>query len=72
MAKVKIARRLGRHRETIHLWIRGIEEQGLLLDRYQRAKKGASTETTGGSYGKTVGMGHQGARVCCGQKKLTF
>ncbi len=39
--KAQIARRLGRHRETVHLWICGIQEEGLLpfLDRYQQAKK---------------------------------
>jgi transposase len=42
IAKRQIAQRLGKHRETIHLWIRGIEELGLLgfLDKYRLAKKG--------------------------------
>ena len=42
MAKSRIAQRLGKHRETIHLWIRGIKELGLLgfLDKYKLAKKG--------------------------------
>ena len=37
--KVQIARQLGKHWETIHLWIRGIQEQGLLpfLEGYQQA-----------------------------------
>jgi len=39
--KSKIALRLQKNRETIHLWIKGIEEQGLLeyLDNYENAKK---------------------------------
>ncbi len=39
--KIRIARRLGKHRETIHLWITGIKELGLLgyLDKYKIAKK---------------------------------
>ena len=42
ISKSEIARRLGKHRETIILWIRGIETYGLLgyLELYQQAKKG--------------------------------
>jgi transposase len=42
LAKSRIAARLGRHRETIHLWIKGIQKDGLMpfLDRYEQAKKG--------------------------------
>ena len=40
--KIRIAKRLGKHRETIHLWIKGINRVGLLwfLDKYKQAKKG--------------------------------
>ena len=40
--KTHIAQRLGKHRETIHLWIKGVEQEGLMpfLDRYLKAKKG--------------------------------
>ncbi len=40
--KLRIAARLGKHRETIHLWVKGIQRYGLIpfLDRYQQAKKG--------------------------------
>ena len=40
--KIRIAQRLGKHRETIHIWIKSIEHYGLLgfLDRYEQAKKG--------------------------------
>ena len=39
--KTHIAQQLGKHRETIILWIQGIETYGLLgfLDRYEHAKK---------------------------------
>jgi transposase len=39
--KIQIARRLGKHRETIHLWIKGIQEHGLIgfLGIYEQAKK---------------------------------
>jgi len=42
LPKLHIARRLGKHRETIRYWIRGIEQLGLItfLDRYEQAKKG--------------------------------
>ena len=42
MVKRQIAQRLGKHRETIHLWIKGIKELELsgFLDKYKLAKKG--------------------------------
>ena len=75
MAKVKIARRLGRHRETIHLWIRGIEEQGLLpfLDRYQRAKKGPRPKRRVDPMVKRwVWAIRERESECCGQKIAYF
>ena len=40
--KSHIARKLGKYRETIHIWIKGIQQSGLLnfLDKYRQAKKG--------------------------------
>ena len=40
--KTHIAKRLGKHRETIHVWIKGIELFGLLgfLDKHEQAKRG--------------------------------
>jgi len=40
--KSRIATRLGKHRETVQLWIRGIQKSGLVpfLDSYEQAKKG--------------------------------
>ena len=75
MAKVKIARRLGRHRETIHLLIRGIEEQGLLpfLDRYQRAKKGPRPKRRVDPMVKRwVWAIREREFGCCGQKIAYF
>ena len=42
LPKSHIAKRLGKNRETIHIWIKGIEQYGLIgfLDRYRQAKKG--------------------------------
>lgn len=44
--KSRIAKRLGKNRERIHLWLKGIEAEGVLpfLERYQQAKKGPRTE----------------------------
>lgn len=40
--KAHIAKKLGKNRETIHIWINGIERYGLIgfLERYRQAKKG--------------------------------
>ncbi len=42
LPKTQIAKRLGKHRETVHLWIKGVQKHGLMdfLDRYRQAKKG--------------------------------
>src|SRR3989338_9599380 len=40
--KAHIAKKLGVSRETVHIWIKGIQELGFLefLDQYTKAKKG--------------------------------
>jgi len=42
MPKTHISQHIGKHRETVHLWIKGIEKSGLseFLDKYLTAKKG--------------------------------
>jgi IS30 family transposase len=42
LPKTRIAKRLGKHRETIGIWTKAIEAYGLqgFLDKYQQAKKG--------------------------------
>lgn len=42
LSHIKIAAHLGRHRETIGLWLKGIEADGLsgFLARYTQAKQG--------------------------------
>ena len=39
--KSHIAQRLGKQRETIHLWLKGIQQYGLLpfLERYRQARR---------------------------------
>jgi uncharacterized protein YjcR len=41
LPKSHIAEKLGKNRETIHIWIRGIEQYALIefLERYWQAKK---------------------------------
>jgi transposase len=71
MSKIHIARYLGRHRETIHLWIKEIEEIGLkeYLEKYENAKKG---ERKGRQIKPTIKKRIWEIRKeendCCGQK----
>jgi len=75
MPKLRIAEQLGKHRETIHLWIKGIEQYGLLpfLERYQQAKKG---ERRGRQVDPLVKRWVWALREreldCCGQKIAYF
>jgi transposase len=41
VSKTHIAKRLGKHRETVHIWIKNVETYGLLnfLDKYEQSKK---------------------------------
>ena len=73
--KAQIARRLGKHRETVHLWICGIQEEGLLpfLERYQQAKKGPRTKRQVNPVVKgRVWAIRERESGCCGQKIAYF
>ena len=76
VAKAQIARQLGKHRETIHLWVRGIQEQGLLpfLERYEQAKKGSQDRETGSipMVKRWVWGIREREAGCCGQKIAYF
>jgi len=39
IAKTRIAARLGKHREMVHLWVKGIQKDGLIpfLDKYEQS-----------------------------------
>lgn len=73
--KGKIAFELGVNRDTVRLWLKGIEEFGLLefLDRYLNAKKGPRIKRK-----KTKGIKslicdiREQERYCCGQKIKYF
>ena len=73
--KVRIASRLGKHRETIHLWIKGIEEYGFLpfLDRYEQAKKGErQSRQVDPILKRRVWAIREREYNCCGQKIQYF
>jgi len=73
--KSHIAARLGKHRETIHIWIKGIEKHGLLgfLDRYEQAKKGERKRRQVDPIVKRlVWKIREREFYCCGQKVQYF
>jgi len=73
--KVRIASQLGKHRETIHLWINGIKEQGLMkyLTSYEQAKKGPRLKRqTDGLIKKWVFDIREREMDCCGEKIQYF
>jgi len=72
--KSRIAQRLGKHRETVHLWIRGIEEYGLTsFDMYRLAKKGErKSRQTDPIVKRRVWEIRERESDCCGQKIQYF
>lgn len=73
--KAHIANQLGLNRETVHIWIKGIEEFGLLefLDRYFNAKKGARVKRQIDPIFKRRVWGIREREMdCCGQKIKYF
>jgi len=75
MPKARIAARLGKHRETIHLWIKAIQQYGLLdfLGRYEQAKKGERRSRQVDALVKRwVWDIREREYQCCGQKIQYF
>lgn len=73
--KSRIARQLGKNRETIHIWIRGIEQYGLLefVDRYRQAKKGERAKRKANPIVKRwIWEIREREYDCCGQKIQYF
>ena len=69
--KSRIAADLGKTRETIHIWIKGIRRYGLLefLDRYEQAKKGNRTPRKANPVVKDwIYQIREREADCCGQK----
>ena len=75
LPKSRIAQRLGKHRETIHLWIKGINRVGLLgfLGKYKQAKKGERKKRQVDPIVKRWVWGIREREYdCCGQKIQYF
>lgn len=77
MPKIHIATRLGVHRETVHLWIIGIQSHvdGLLgfLERYSNAKKGPRPKRqTNPILKRWIWHIREREMDCCGQKIQYF
>jgi len=75
LPKSHIAQRLEKNRETIHIWIRGIERYGLIefLDRYRRAKKGERAKRKANPLVKRwIWEIREREYNCCGQKIQYF
>jgi transposase InsO family protein len=73
--KSRIAKRLGKNRETIHLWIKGIEKHGLLgfLEKYRCAKKGKRVKRkTNPLVKRWIWEIREREYDCCGQKIQYF
>jgi transposase len=73
--KIRIAQHLGKHRETIILWIQGIERLGLqgFLDKYENAKKGSREKRQVDPILKRrVWELREREMDCCGQKITYF
>jgi hypothetical protein len=75
LPKSHIAQRLGKNRETIHIWIKGIQRYGILgfLDRYRQAKKGERAKRKANPIVKRwVWEIREREYDCCGQKIQYF
>ena len=73
--KTHIAQHVGKHRETVHLWIRAIEQEGLMpfLERYGQAKKGPRPKRQVDPVVKRwVWDLRERESGCCGQKIAYF
>jgi len=75
MGKTHIAQKLQKDRETIRIWLRGIESVGLLpfLEQYEQAKKGERTKRKiHGQVKRWIWDIREREYDCCGQKVQYF
>ena len=75
LPKSHIAAQLGKNRETIHIWIKGVEQLGLtgFLDRYRQAKKGERAKRKADPLVKRwIWEIRDREYGCCGQKIQYF
>src|SRR3989344_6446397 len=73
--KTHIAEKLAVNRDTIHLWLKGIQQIGLLefLEQYVHAKKGERKKRkTDGLLKARIYHLREDNRECCGQKIKEF
>jgi len=73
--KLHIANKIGKHRETVHLWIQGIQDLGLLsfINRYEQAKKGQRVKRqTDGLIKRWIWEIRKREFDCCGEKIQYF
>lgn len=73
--KLHIAEKLGKNRETIHLWIQGVQKEGLIsfLSSYENAKKGPRMKRrTDGLIKRWVFDIREREMDCCGEKIQYF
>lgn len=73
--KNHIAEKLQIHRETVHLWVKGVQAQGLIgfLEGYVQAKKGERAKRkTDGLLKTRIYKLREENRDCCGQKIKEF
>jgi len=73
--KLHIASKIGKHRETVHLWIRGIQDLGLLpfISQYEQAKKGQRVKRqTDGLIKRWIWEIRKREFDCCGEKIQYF
>lgn len=75
LTQAQIAQRLERHRETIGLWLKGVQQQGLdgFLTNYEHAKKGPRRQRQVDAITKRwVWAIREREQACCGQKIAYF
>ncbi len=78
LPKVCISAQLGKHRETVHLWIKGIQQHMLLdaLGRYQRAKTREGSARSAARFDpiikRWVWAPREREADCCGEKIAYF
>jgi transposase InsO family protein len=75
LPKSRIAEKLRKNRETIHIWIKGIERYGLIgfIERYRQAKKGERAKRKANPLVKRwIWSIREREYACCGQKIQYF
>ena len=75
ISQLQIARDIGKNRDTVRLWIKGVKQHGLMefLDLYEQAKKGPRTPRKADPIAKNwIYQIRDREEECCGQKIQYF